>query len=119
MVQNVCDKSRFDELKKIKFIHQEVISNLSPEKQAVTVIWIVIFILGFFGNLVVIFTLLNENEIRKKSSTVFTLNLAIANLLFICFCPLAISRRIALSWKFGRFVCRLILLRCCLDYGLY
>ena len=75
---------------------------------ALNVAWAVIFVLGFGGNLVVIFTLLCEADIRKKSSVCFTLNLAIANFVMVCFCPLAIYKRAMFGWIFGRFVCRII-----------
>ncbi|KAM4579481.1 chemokine-like receptor 1 [Fundulus diaphanus] len=72
---------------------------------SVTVIFVIIFLLGFFGNLLVIW--ISGFKMRKTVNTTWYLSLAISDFLFCAFLPLNITKTVMDEWIFGLFMCKI------------
>ncbi|XP_053198814.1 C-C chemokine receptor type 9 [Scomber japonicus] len=68
--------------------------------------WI-IFILGAFGNLLVVWIYTTERNRMKTMTDVYLLNLAVADLLFLCTLPFWATDAIK-GWSFGVGVCKFV-----------
>lgn len=71
---------------------------------SLTVIYAVIFLLGFFGNMLVIW--ISGFKMRKTVNTRWYLSLAISDFLFCAFLPLNIAQMVMEEWIFGSFMCK-------------
>ncbi|XP_042345480.1 chemokine-like receptor 1 [Plectropomus leopardus] len=70
------------------------------------IIYCLVFVLGVLGNGVVIWV--TRFKMKKTVSTVWFLNLAVADILFIGFLPLSVTyTAMDFHWPFGRFMCKL------------
>ena len=83
--------------KKLKFFK---IKNVINEK-IITVIFLIVMILGIFGNLIVTWTILFNKQMRT-SNNLFILNLAISDLT-LCFfsIPFTMYKTLRHTWIFG------------------
>ncbi|XP_008335490.1 chemokine-like receptor 1 [Cynoglossus semilaevis] len=68
------------------------------------VISVVIFLLGFFGNALVIW--ISGFKMKKTVNTTWYLSLAISDFLFCAFYPFSIINMVMEQWIFGRFLCK-------------
>ncbi|MEQ2193830.1 hypothetical protein XENOCAPTIV_015569 [Xenoophorus captivus] len=71
---------------------------------SLTVINVVIFLLGFFGNMLVIW--ISGFKMRKTVNTTWYLSLAISDFLFCAILPLNIANMVMEEWIFGLFMCK-------------
>ncbi|KAM4745256.1 chemokine-like receptor 1 [Anableps anableps] len=69
-----------------------------------TVINVVIFLLGFFGNMLVIW--ISGFKMRKTVNTTWYLSLAISDFFFCALLPLNITNIVMKEWIFGLFMCK-------------
>uniref|UniRef100_A0A3B3V4W8 Chemerin chemokine-like receptor 1 n=1 Tax=Poecilia latipinna TaxID=48699 RepID=A0A3B3V4W8_9TELE len=69
-----------------------------------TVINVVIFLLGFFGNILVIW--ISGFKMRKTVNTTWYLSLAMSDFLFCAFLPFNIVNIAMKEWFFGSFMCK-------------
>ncbi|XP_014874100.1 chemokine-like receptor 1 [Poecilia latipinna] len=69
-----------------------------------TVINVVIFLLGFFGNMLVIW--ISGFKMRKTVNTTWYLSLAMSDFLFCAFLPFNIVSIAMKEWFFGSFMCK-------------
>lgn len=69
-----------------------------------TAINVVIFLLGFFGNMLVIW--ISGFKMRKTVNTTWYLSLAISDFFFCAFLPFNISYMAMKEWLFGSFMCK-------------
>lgn len=69
--------------------------------------YVVIFILGVLGNLVVIVVIL-ANKNMKSTVNMFLINLCVADLLvmIICMPPTLVELHVKEVWYFGEFMCK-------------
>ncbi|XP_077388500.1 apelin receptor B-like [Festucalex cinctus] len=82
-------------------------SNKSTSLVLITVFYIIIFILGLFGNSMVIFTVWRAQE-KRRASHVYIGNLALADLAFIVMLPLwAVEQASDMHWPFGVALCKI------------
>ena len=92
----------------IDFITSSGNSKLKDDEEKILItIFSIVIILGIFGNLLVIWTiLLNKN--MRTTNNLFILNLAISDLT-LCFfsIPFNVYKTLRHSWIFGDFLCRL------------
>ncbi|KAK2837271.1 hypothetical protein Q5P01_014483 [Channa striata] len=68
------------------------------------VVSVVIFLMGFFGNALVI--LISGFKMRKTVNTTWYLSLAISDFVFCAFLPFSIAYTAMDDWIFGRFMCK-------------
>ncbi|KAM7391926.1 hypothetical protein PAMP_022573 [Pampus punctatissimus] len=68
------------------------------------VVTIVIFLLGFFGNALVIW--ISGFKMKKTVNTTWYLSLAISDFIFCTFLPFTITNMVMEEWIFGRFMCK-------------
>jgi hypothetical protein len=77
------------------------------EEKILIVIFLSVIIMGLFGNILVISTVL-INKHMKTSSNLFILNLAISDLTLCVFSiPFMTYKTLKHTWIFGEFLCRL------------
>ncbi|XP_017269212.1 chemokine-like receptor 1 [Kryptolebias marmoratus] len=69
-----------------------------------TVVTVVIFLLGFFGNSLVIW--ISGFKMKKTVNTTWYLSLAISDFLFCTFLPINITYTVMEEWIFGFFMCK-------------
>ncbi|XP_070690762.1 chemerin-like receptor 1 [Pempheris klunzingeri] len=70
------------------------------------IIYCLVFVLGVFGNGVVIWV--TGFKMKKTVNTVWFLNLAVADFLFTAFLPLSVTYlALDFHWPFGKFMCKL------------
>ncbi|XP_061405104.1 galanin receptor 2b-like, partial [Lethenteron reissneri] len=84
---------------------------LSPESVTVPVVFLLIFLLGAFGNSLVIIVLLCSGQRGSSNTTtnIFILNLSVADLCFILFCvPFQATIYTLDGWIFGSFLCKAV-----------
>ena len=74
-----------------------------------TVFYILVFILGVFGNIIVIVVIL-ANKNMKSTVNMFLINLCVADLLvmLICMPPTLVELHMKEVWYFGEFMCKYI-----------
>lgn len=65
---------------------------------------VVIFLLGFFGNALVIW--ISGFKMKKTVNTTWYLSLAISDFVFCAFLPFSITNTAMEEWIFGRFMCK-------------
>lgn len=84
--------------------------SLGPEVVIVPVIFGCIFLLGIFGNTLVIIVIGRVKSRRSRSTTnIFILNLSIADLTFLLFCvPFQATIYSLPEWIFGAFLCKFV-----------
>jgi len=68
------------------------------------VVSVVIFLLGFFGNALVIW--ISGFKMKKTVNTTWYLSLAISDFVFCAFLPFDIINVVMEDWVFGRFMCK-------------
>ncbi|KAM7416654.1 hypothetical protein PAMA_018622 [Pampus argenteus] len=68
------------------------------------VVTIVIFLLGFFGNALVIW--ISGFKMKKTVTTTWYLSLAISDFVFCAFLPFGMTNMVMEEWIFGRFMCK-------------
>lgn len=68
------------------------------------VVTVVIFLLGFFGNALVIW--ISGFKMTKTVNTTWYLSLAISDFVFCAFLPFSIANMAMEEWVFGRFMCK-------------
>lgn len=71
-----------------------------------TVINVVIFFLGFFGNALVIW--ISGFKMKKTVNTTWYLSLAISDFVFCAFLPFNITQMVMEDWIFGHFMCKFV-----------
>ncbi|CAF0943700.1 unnamed protein product [Brachionus calyciflorus] len=70
------------------------------------IIYVLIFLIGLFGNFIVIYFVLVYKRMQTMTNKFIT-NLAVSDLLVIFICiPVTASRYITKEWVFGEFMCR-------------
>ncbi|XP_035700249.1 galanin receptor type 1-like [Branchiostoma floridae] len=86
-----------------------ITTSLAPQAIAIPVVFSIIFLIGVTGNALVI-TIMSCNERNRRNTTsVFILNLAIADLMFIVFCvPFQGTIYTLPEWIFGGFMCKFV-----------
>lgn len=88
------------------------VSNFSTwkaESALVCVGFAVIFLLGTVGNSLVLAVLFRSGQMNTKTTNLFILNLAIADLCFIVFCvPFQATIYTLDEWVFGPAVCKVV-----------
>lgn len=70
------------------------------------VVSVVIFLLGFFGNGLVIW--ISGFKMKKTVNTTWYLSLAISDFVFCSFLPFNIASMVMEEWIFGRYMCKLV-----------
>lgn len=68
------------------------------------VVSVVIFLLGFFGNALVIW--ISGFKMKKTVNTTWYLSLAISDFVFCAFLPFSITNMVMEEWIFGPFLCK-------------
>ncbi|XP_063753117.1 chemokine-like receptor 1 [Eleginops maclovinus] len=72
----------------------------------VLVVSVFIFLLGFFGNALVIW--ISGFKMKKTVNTTWYLSLAISDFVFCASLPFSITNMVMEEWVFGRFMCKFI-----------
>jgi hypothetical protein len=76
------------------------------EEKCIIVVFLLVIILGFFGNILVIWTVVFNKHMRTTSN-LFILNLAISDLTLCIFSiPFNAYKTLKHSWIFGLFLCK-------------
>lgn len=76
------------------------------EEKFIVCIFLAVIILGFFGNFLVIWTVL-VNKHMRSSNNLFILNLAISDLTLCVFSiPFNVYKTLRHTWEFGEFLCK-------------
>ncbi|KAI8519388.1 hypothetical protein Bbelb_026450 [Branchiostoma belcheri] len=84
-------------------------STLEPQAIAIPVVFSIIFLIGVTGNALVIVIMTCNKRNRCSTTSVFILNLAIADLMFILFCvPFQGTIYTLPEWIFGGFMCKFV-----------
>jgi neuropeptide Y receptor len=77
------------------------------EETCIIVVFLIVIILGFFGNILVVWTVVFNKHMRTTSNF-FILNLAISDLTLCVFSiPFNAYKTLKHSWAFGLFLCKL------------
>jgi len=106
---NVTD--RYGDVKRhVMTSHRPSSSSLSPSLNdvlhyVIPVVYISTFLLGVFGNTLTIYVLLRSRRVTN-TATVFILNLAVADNLFVICLPLMTYTSIVNQWIFGDALCK-------------
>ena len=88
--------------------HSEHDIGLTPEKILVPILFSVIVLIGFFGNVVVITVVIRNREHFKNTTNLFILNLSVADLLYLLFCvPFHTVIYVTGNWPFGNVMCKI------------
>ncbi|XP_059193304.1 chemokine-like receptor 1 [Centropristis striata] len=103
MDYNYTDDSNYTLTESSVFHHQ---STCLKEVLCVSllVVSVVIFLLGFFGNGLVIW--ISGFKMKKTVNTTWYLSLAISDFVFCVFLPFSITNMAMEEWIFGRFMCK-------------
>ena len=73
----------------------------------VPLLFAIIMVIGFFGNIVVIVVVIRNREHFKSTTNLFILNLSVADLLYLLFCvPFHTVIYVTGSWPFGNIMCK-------------
>ena len=76
------------------------------EEKFIVIIFLAVIILGFFGNFLVVWTVLINKHMRT-SNNLFILNLAISDLTLCVFSiPFNVYKTLRHTWEFGEFLCK-------------
>ncbi|CAF1060662.1 unnamed protein product [Brachionus calyciflorus] len=76
------------------------------EEKFIVIIFLLVIILGFFGNFLVVWTVL-VNKHMRTSNNLFILNLAISDLTLCVFSiPFNVYKTLRHTWEFGEFLCK-------------
>lgn len=73
---------------------------------SLVVLTVAIFLLGFFGNALVIW--IAGFKMRKTVNTTWYLSLAVSDIVFCAFLPFSIASMAMETWIFGRVMCKLV-----------
>lgn len=82
-----------------------------PEKniiavRVVPIIFMVIFVTGIFGNALVVYVFIRNKAFRTVTN-MFLLNLALVDLVYLCFCcPFTTVKVLVMYWPFGNVMCK-------------
>ena len=71
------------------------------------VVYGVIFAFGLTANILVLIVIASDSVMRKKSGTIFTLQLALVDTIMLAFLPFHIHYLKTQAWKFGDIFCRM------------
>lgn len=79
------------------------------ESAIISSVFALIFLLGTVGNCLVLAVLIRNGQMNIKTTNMFILNLAVADLCFILFCvPLQATIYAMDEWLFGTVVCKVV-----------
>jgi hypothetical protein len=79
----------------------------SFEEKVIISVFVTVIILGFFGNILVIWTVIFNKHMRT-SNNLFILNLAVSDITLCVFSiPFNVYKVLRHSWVFGEFLCKL------------
>ncbi|XP_070617797.1 galanin receptor 2b-like [Erythrolamprus reginae] len=85
------------------------LNQFSRTKIAIPVVFSIIFLLGIVGNSLVLGVLLNNSQRGCNQTSLFILNLSLANFFFIVFCvPFQATIYSMEGWVFGAFMCKVV-----------
>ncbi|KAK1164778.1 QRFP-like peptide receptor [Acipenser oxyrinchus oxyrinchus] len=83
-----------------------------PTTIALTVMYLVSFVVGFIGNIMSIKVLTNKRSKRMSgvsATRALLINLAICDLMVVCICmPVTLGHKIYTAWVYGDFLCRAV-----------
>lgn len=108
---NCCNTCRVCGLAKTMNATQQInfFSNRRVESVIIALVFALIFVLGTVGNCLVLAVLLRNGQMNTKTTNMFILNLAFADLCFILFCvPLQATIYAMDEWVFGAFICKVV-----------
>lgn len=77
--------------------------------QTLSILLTIVMMIGFAGNLLVIYVVCNYNRLKTVTNT-YLLHLAVSDLVFLSGVPFFISSVMTRSWIFGRFFCKFFFL---------
>ncbi|RNA31346.1 neuropeptide F receptor [Brachionus plicatilis] len=78
----------------------------AAEEKFIATIFLAVIILGFFGNFLVVWTVLINKQMRTPNN-LFILNLAISDLTLCVFSiPFNVYKTLRHTWEFGEFLCK-------------
>lgn len=86
-------------------------STMNTEKniiaeRVVPIIFMVIFVTGIFGNALVVYVFIRNKAFRTVTN-MFLLNLALVDLVYLCFCcPFTTVKMLVMYWPFGNVMCK-------------
>lgn len=84
-------------------------SSWKAESVVISLGFSLIFLLGTVGNSLVLAVLLRNGQMNTKTTNLFILNLAVADLCFIVFCvPFQATIYTLDEWVFGPVVCKVV-----------
>ncbi|XP_071764028.1 galanin receptor 2a [Centroberyx gerrardi] len=84
-------------------------SSWKPESVVISLVYSIIFLVGTVGNSLVLAVLFRNGQMNTKTTNLFILNLAIADLCFIVFCvPFQATIYTMDEWVFGPVVCKVV-----------
>lgn len=80
-------------------------NNIIAER-VVPIIFMVIFVTGIFGNALVVYVFIRNKAFRTVTN-MFLLNLALVDLVYLCFCcPFTTVKMLVMYWPFGNVMCK-------------
>nr|XP_023670723.1 gastrin/cholecystokinin type B receptor-like [Paramormyrops kingsleyae] len=83
-----------------------------PTTIALTVMYILSFVVGFVGNIMSIKVLTGKRSKRLRgvsATQTFLINLAVCDLMVVCICmPITLGHKIYTAWVYGDFLCRAV-----------
>ncbi|XP_033887143.1 QRFP-like peptide receptor [Acipenser ruthenus] len=83
-----------------------------PTTIALTVMYLLSFVVGFIGNIMSIKVLTNKRSKRMSgvsATRALLINLAICDLMVVCICmPVTLGHKIYTAWVYGDFLCRAV-----------
>ncbi|KAJ8389668.1 hypothetical protein AAFF_G00115440, partial [Aldrovandia affinis] len=81
-----------------------------PATIALTVMYVLSFVVGFVGNVMSIRVLIGRRSKRLagvSATRTLLMNLAVCDLMVVCVCmPITLGHKIYLAWVYGDFLCR-------------
>lgn len=86
-------------------------SQAGMERILVPVIFSIVILFGFIGNIIVIIVVIKNKDHFRNTTNLFILNLSIADLLFLLFCVpfhAVIYTTTTGNWPFGGFMCKFV-----------
>ncbi|KAJ8037236.1 Galanin receptor type 1 [Holothuria leucospilota] len=91
-----------------KQLEETEFDNLTIRQWIIAVTFAILMIVGLLGNTLVIIIACKKPVAARNSTSIFILNLSIADLLFLLFCaPFTASVLTMNFWVFGRFICKM------------
>ena len=93
-----------------KWLHGEVIVLIDePQSLALVILYCISFTFGFVGNVFVIYVVAASRNLRSSSFNFFLVNLAVCDLMVVCFCmPFTVAMIAYSDWVYGAAWCKLM-----------